>query len=292
MVQIRQATREEFGLIARLMARYNENPATQCIHSGEGAESIRKQMEIWDDGAEFRLVGAWQQAELVGAFGAEFDETLGRAWLWGPFAEDEATADALFAHLLASLPPTINQILHSYLHIENKAGNAFYRRHGFGEPKIALVYIAPRPEVVVRPPELLPECSPAQAAALAQLHDTIFPHTFYSGQDIWAKVDETNKVFVWANGEEVMGYLYAKVDESSGEGYVEFLGVSEGARRQGVGKRLLTTAVFWLFHKQQVPQISLNVHGDNANARSLYESAGFRLAYTGVGLQITGNGKK
>jgi ribosomal protein S18 acetylase RimI-like enzyme len=73
---------------------------------------------------------------------------------------------------------------------------------------------------------------------------------------------------------------------------VEFLGVSEGARRQGVGKRLLATAVFWLFHKQQVPQISLNVHGDNANARSLYESAGFRLAYTGVGLQITGNGKK
>jgi hypothetical protein len=52
-----------------------------------------------------------------------------------------------------------------------------------------------------------------------------------------------------------------------------------------LGLRLLATAVYWLFHDQQVPQIGLNVHGDNSNARSLYESAGFRLAYTGVGLR-------
>jgi ribosomal protein S18 acetylase RimI-like enzyme len=267
------------------MARYNERPENQCIHSGEGAESIRKQMEIWDDGGEFCLVGAWQNDELVAAMGAEFDEELGRAWLWGPFAEGGETADRLFNDLLAFLPATINQTLHSYLHIENKAGNAFYERHGFGEPKIALVYLARRPETVVKPAELLPECTTERAADFVQLHDTIFPHTFYSGQEIWSKLDETHKVFVYAQRDRVLGYVYAKVDESSGEGYVEFLGVSERAQRQGVGKRLLATAVYWLFHDQQVPQIGLNVHGDNSNARSLYESAGFRLAYTGVGLR-------
>ena len=291
MLQIRQATRAEFAAIAKLMAGFNENPATHCIHSGEGAESICKQMEIWNDAGEFRLVGAWQAGQLVAALGAEFDEALVRAWLWGPFAGDGETADLLFTHLLKSLPPTINQ-LHSYLHIENKAGDAFYRQHGFADPKVAHVYIAPRPDVVIRPVELLPECATAQATAFVQLHDTIFPHTFYSGQEIWAKLDATHKVFVHAQENEVLGYVYAKVDESSDEGYVEFLGVSEGARRQGMGKRLLATAVYWLFHDQQVPQIGLNVHDDNANARSLYESAGFRLAFTGVGLRCAVNSER
>jgi ribosomal protein S18 acetylase RimI-like enzyme len=123
---------------------------------------------------------------------------------------------------------------------------------------------------------------------VAGLHDKIFPHTFYSGKDILAKLDETHKVFVYADGDEVLGYVYARVDESSGEGYIEFLGVREEVRRQGVGRRLLMTAVFWLFQEEEVPQIGLNVHGDNANARSLYEAAGFRLAYTGVGLRKEG----
>jgi ribosomal protein S18 acetylase RimI-like enzyme len=291
MLQIRQAARAEFAAIASLMARFNEHPATQCIHSGEGAESICKQMEIWDDAGEFRLVGAWQAGQLVGAFGCEFDEALGRGWLWGPFAGDEETADLLFTHLLKSLPPTINQ-LHSYLHIENEAGDAFYRRHGFAHPKVAHVYIALPPAELVMPPELLPECKQAQVASFARLHDAIFPHTFDSGKDILAKLDETHKLFVYADGNEVLGFVYAKADESSEEGYVEFLGVSERVRRQGVGRKLLATAVFWLFHDQQVPQIGLNVHDDNANARSLYESAGFRLAFTGVGLRCSVNSER
>ncbi len=284
MIHIRLATRAEFGAIAHLMAHANENPATQCLHSGEGAASIRKQMEIWDDGGEFCLVGAWQAGEPVGAFAAEFDEELGRAWLWGPFAEDGETAARLFHHLLEALPPTVNQTLNSYLHVENKVGDAFYRRQGFANPKAAHVYIAPRPIEIMEPFVQSPECTKSQMASLARLHDITFPQTFDSGQDIVDKLDATNKVFVEAMGDEVLGYVYAKVDESSGEGYVEFLGVSKGARRQGIGRRLLATAVYWLFHEQQVPQIGLNVNDDNANARNLYESAGFRLVYAGVAL--------
>jgi ribosomal protein S18 acetylase RimI-like enzyme len=75
------------------------------------------------------------------------------------------------------------------------------------------------------------------------------------------------------------------VDESTGEGYVEFVGVAEQAQRQGIGRKLLATAVYWLFHDQQVPQIALNVNDDNNNARNLYESTGFHLEYAGVALK-------
>ena len=281
---LEKMSENKFDVVASFMAQWNENPKTQCLHSGEGAEAIRKQMEIWDDGGEFCVVGTWEEGELKGAFGCEFDETLGKGWLWGPFAEDGKTAVALFTHLLKNLPPTITQ-LQSYLNVENKTGDAFYRQQGFAQPKMAHVYVAARPAEIVKPLEPLPECSVAQLPSFAQLHDAIFPNTFDTGQDVVDKLDGTNKVFVWAEGDEVLGYLYAKVDASSDEGYVEFLGVAEQARRQGVGRRLLATAVYWLFHDQQVPQIALNVNDDNNNARSLYESVGFGLAFAGIALQ-------
>jgi ribosomal protein S18 acetylase RimI-like enzyme len=204
--------------------------------------------------------------------------------LWGPFAPDEETADALFSHLLTVLPTTIT-LIQSYLNVDNQWGDAFYRRHGFGQAKVSHVYIAPRPGELCQPDELLPEVTADQAASFAQLHDITFPNTFYSSQDILGMLNETNKVFVWAKDDEALGYLYAKVDESTGEGYVEFVGVAEQAQRQGIGRKLLATAVYWLFHDQQVPQIALNVNDDNNNARNLYESTGFHLEYAGVALK-------
>jgi ribosomal protein S18 acetylase RimI-like enzyme len=283
-MEIRQAKRDEFGTIAGLIAGYNENPATQCIHSGEGTEAILKQMEIWDDGGEIVFVAGWQGGQVVAVFGCEFDVEEGKGWLWGPFAEDGETAVSLYHALLNTLPDSIS-LIYSYLHEANTKGDAFYRGQGFHTPKVAHVYVAPRPDNIIEPTQLAAELTPHQADGAAQLHDLTFPTTFYSGKEILSQLDETHKMFVQADGDQLLGYIYAKVDDAADEGYVEFLGVREEARRRGVGRVLLATAVYWLFHNHQVPQIALNVNDDNDNARGLYESAGFHLHFTGVALR-------
>jgi len=79
-----------------------------------------------------------------------------------------------------------------------------------------------------------------------------------------------------------MGYLYTVIDEDTGDGSVEFIGVREDARGKGIGRQLLQTALHWLFEDKLVPKVMLVVNDDLSNARSLYESVDFKLKYTGV----------
>jgi ribosomal protein S18 acetylase RimI-like enzyme len=94
-------------------------------------------------------------------------------------------------------------------------------------------------------------------------------------------------VFVAVEKDEVVGFAVVSVDQSSATGEVQFLGVREDQRGQGYGKQLLLSATNWLLDKTNVPKIALNVADDLANARGLYESVGFTLKFTGVGLRKT-----
>jgi GNAT superfamily N-acetyltransferase len=285
-IEIIKARREDFPAIARLMAGQNGIAEFQCIHSGEGYESILQTMVKWDEISEICFAIAVQNGHLVGVLGCEFDEELGRGWLWGPFVLTSAweeLAGALLEKLLALLPTAIRR-LDFFLNQANQRAYRFYLEHGFREPKKSHVYVAPRPQA---PPVFLEPCSPlpaAQSEPFRVLHDTIFPRTYYTGQDILDQLDDDHCVYVCAHGEDLLGYVYAILDESA-EGYVEFLGVRADARGRGLGKRLLLTALNWLFEVKKVSEVGLTVSDEQINARSLYEMVGFRIRYTGVSAQ-------
>ncbi len=282
-IEIKEAQREHFSNIARLIAAQNDMPESQCIHSGEEYASILKTMHKWDDVAEIAFAIATQDSRLVGVLGSEFDQDLGRGWLWGPFAPAqnwEEVAAALLEKLLALLPPAIRR-LDCFLNIANQRAYRFYLDHGFRESKSAHVYVAPRPAT---PLALSAPCSPLQpeqATFFCTLHDTIFPQTYYTGHDILDQLDDDHQVFVCSEGPDLLGYVYAILDESA-EGYVEFLGVREDRRCQGLGERLLLTALNWLFDVKHVSAVGLTVSDDQTNARSLYEKVGFHVKYTGL----------
>lgn len=286
-LEIRQARHEDLAEIASLIAQQNQTPEHQCITSGEGYDSILQTMLKWDKVSEICFAIAVQDGRLVGLQGAEFDEELGRGWLWGPFALTEnwtALAAALLAELQEILPPAVRR-LDFFVHERNQRAFRFYLGQGFHSIQASHVYVAPRPQAPLAPPEPCYSLAEGQAGAFRALHDSIFPKTYYTGRDILDQLDGDHHVFVCGKGEDLLGYIYASVDESA-DGYIDFVGVRADVRGRGLGRRLLLTALDWLFAVKNVAQVGLTVSDDQVNARSLYEKVGFRIKYTGLSARL------
>jgi len=285
---IRPARREDFESISRLIAAQNKNPHTHCIQSdtGEEYQDIHREMTHLDSSSAICFVAAFQDDHLIGALGSELDEELGRGWARGPFIvletdEWNTIASTLLQELLTALPPAIHW-LDSFLNIANERGNAFYLHHGFRQLRLVHVYVAAPPEKPLVLPSPCETLKPQQVQEFITLHQTVFPHTYATGQRILDKLGDSHQVFVYTQREELLGYLYAALEEGSGDGLVEFVGVKANARGQGIGQQLLQTALQWFFEVKQVSQATLVVNDNLTNARSLYERVGFRLKHTGV----------
>jgi GNAT superfamily N-acetyltransferase len=287
-IQTKRALREDFPRVADLIADQNRAPETRCIHSGEGRDSILQVMSKWEETSEICFAIAFQNGNQVGAFGSEFEEALGRGWLWGPFAlaEDWAeVASSLLDRLLEILPAPVRR-LDGFLHVANERGRDFYLSHGFEQLKRHHVYVAARPGEPLLAGEACGMLEPCQKESFCRLHDTLFPVTYETGESISAKLDDDHAVFVHTEGDDVVGYIYTAIEEGTGEGYVEFLGVQADARRRGVGRGLLLTALRWLFEVKNVSEVGLTVSDENTDACALYESVGFGLRSTGVNFRM------
>ena len=285
---IRQAKAEDFETIAKLIAEQNKNPATHCIQSdtGDTYQSIQNEMLRLAAEAGICCMAAFQNGELAGTLGCELDQELGRGWTRGPFIISktnawEETASALLEGLQNTLPSSIHW-LDSFLNIANERGNTFYLAHGFQQLRLVHVYVAKAYENPLGSSSACEAMHPLQAQDFVKLHDRIFTGTYATGQRILDKLDEDHQVFVYLQGDEILGYVYAAIDEETGDGSVEFIGTREDARGKGIGRQLLLTALEWLFDGKKVQQAILVVNDNLTNARSLYESVGFRLKYTGV----------
>lgn len=287
-IAVRPAQKQDFEIISKIIADQNRNPETHCIQSdtGNDFQSIQNEITRLDLDSGICFIVAFQDNQLIGTLGCELDEELGRGWIRGPFVvADTNNWENVAASLLQGLQNTLPSAIHwldSYLNIANERGNNFYLTHGFKKLRLAHVYVAATPE---NPLELSGTCKslhPNQAQNFSTLHESIFPQTYATGQRILDKLGDHHQVFVYTKGSEILGYLYATVEEDSGDGSVEFVGVREDARGTGIGRQLLQTALYWLFEVKKVPQAILVVNDNLTNARSLYESVGFKLKYTGV----------
>ncbi len=268
--------------IARFIAAVNSDPAHHCLHCDQEEDGVLGEIKMLEVPMEESFVVARDGERIVGVLGADLTLERDRAWLWGPFVEGAdwaETAETLLTHLTTKTHPQLKQ-LNQFLNAANEQGCRFFREQGFEEIKTSHVYQALPPVDAVEEPNS--EIIPPQWRSFIDLHEKTFPTTYFSGREIIERLDKQNKVFVEAYGENVLGYVYANVEPT--EGFIHFLAVQEEARGQGIGKRLLTTAVSWLFNKRKVLQVGLVVDDEN-NARRLYERCGFELLQSGVGLR-------
>jgi ribosomal protein S18 acetylase RimI-like enzyme len=283
--KIREAFPGDYPAIAAIIAEQIQRPETHCIQtsSTDDPSAIAEEMAELYAKDELRFVLAEQDGQVIGLIGCEYDESVGRGWMRGPFLTQdlwESLSAAMLEALLAALPATIRR-LDSFLNQKHARGHQFYLENGFQPQGRTHVYYAeahrPAPGL-----QICPEIQPDQEAAFMGLHDSAFPVTFISGRGILEQLDQDHKLFVYAKETALDGYIYLSVDKFGGEGYVEFIAVQPELRGKGIGKALLLCALEWCFATRQLSGVALTVHEELANAQALYESVGFRHLYAGV----------
>ncbi len=286
------AQRDDYRQLAAWLVQVSQAPEQHCLHtwSGQSAEELQQQLLSYWDESELCYVMALRDGQLVGAMGSEYDEGLERSWLHGPHVATEdwgSIAAQLFTRLLTELPTCIGQ-LDAYLNVENKRGRRFYAHRGFKEREHLSYDFWLRPdERVVSGNRGCMLLGKEHEISFKQLYEALFPAAYYSAERIVHMIGKSHQVLVVEDGEEVLGFAVVNAEGNQSAGEIQFLGVREDYRRQGYGRRLLLSAIDWLLDRAGVSRVCLNVGEELVHVRGLYESVGFRLRFTGIGLRKT-----
>lgn len=263
----------------------------RCLHAEQGSSVAAHAAELAalpPAEAAFVVAEAADGAPL-GWIGAEHDTVAGRAWLRGPLTADPVDADGLQQALIDALLQALPALRRcdAFPQTDEVALIAAYRAAGFAA--VAAHHVM-RADAV---PEGVPAAGitawPADATAmpaLQALHDRLFPNTYLPGHALPASLDADHQLFVATLAGQLAGYVYVQHRHADNEGYVDYLGVANAARGQGLGRALLTRALHWALVTRGLPHVHLTVRQDSAPALDLYRAAGFVEVAAGLQLSL------
>lgn len=242
--------------------------------------------------------------------------------LW---AEARLRLSGLLAALAGSAEPASTDDFQVDLFVDGRNTNiaAFGARHGFERRDQTAIMVLTReawqaatvgrpstPQTpapfTVRPAD---PGQPAEAEGFTRLHDALFPGTYAPADSILAALTglathvppagETPdkmpaQLFVALPAEpgaapSILGYAWVEVEPDGNAAYLHYLGVAEEARRQGVGRALLSAACGWAFSQPAHPtigQVNLTVTAANESALGLYRGLGFAVERMAVGFRL------
>jgi ribosomal protein S18 acetylase RimI-like enzyme len=226
----------------------------------------------------YGFVATSDNGQIIGFFGLEMDLELGRSWLFGPLVEEpnwDATAEQLYQAILVALPPEIND-LELYCLAQNSRVQKFALQQGFpfhAEGAVLVLDVSQRERNVAFDDV---EFDEEYALQLAVLHAELFPNTYYSAEQLinLSKEDDKHLLIHLISG-NLVGYIFAQVRSASQDGYIDFVGVEESFRRQGIGSSLVAQAVDWAVQKPFVNKITMTVNINNKSAIHMYHALGF-----------------
>ncbi|SFB05331.1 Acetyltransferase (GNAT) family protein [Lentibacillus halodurans] len=221
------------------------------------------------------ITAAAEKDRLVGLIGMDAEDD--RAEIWGPFVDpgyDSEVAFAIWERILKDIPSTVKHFS-LFPNVDNDLVKSFAERLHFKQKADQVILTISKDRWGDLPNADLNELSRAEIAVFKNLHDRVFPGTYYSGQEIIKRISHRQRVFVVHDNGRLAGYAYLEADPNYGEGSIEFIAVDEPFRSRGYGKQLLAAAVKWLFSFKSINDIQLCVSADNQGALGLYQSVGF-----------------
>ena len=282
---VRRARPEEREAVAAYIARRNADPASHIGYCGTQASEVAHALDtLWDEASWHTLfVVAEDGGRLVGVCGVDADRASGHGEVWGPFGE-AAIADRLWPALLDLAPQDLTRFS-LFAEVRNEAVLGFARTHGF-EPRTGQWILSFAPSQLAGLPAS-PDLVEPDGAAVAALHDQLFPGTYYDGRELLKRQNAHRRLFAAQVAGRLVGYLYAEAEPAFGEGRIEFVGVTEAARGRGIGAQLLAEGLRWLFGFEGMGPITLCVGEDNPAAIGLYRKVGFGVTHHMAHFQFT-----
>lgn len=282
-MHLRLMTVDDLDNAVEFVARLQTDPAQMIAYFGTEPDDIRHTLHDFEPDWMQATPLIYDGERLVGLLGVDASEIHEKAWLHGPLVDTTdwaATADQLYAAAQKTMPDYVRE--HElFVDVVNLNVAAFAARHGFvpGTPEASLRF--GREHLGKLPDEAAEMLSADQHTAFVELHNRIFPNTYYTGAEILKRLGERDRVFVETiSKNSLAGYIYVKVEPGATNGYIDFVGVAESTRRQGIGRRLVSAATQWLFIFPEVEEVTLTVNAGNDGAIALYKQLGFEHKQT------------
>ncbi len=249
------------------VAAFQTHPERHVCYVGVDEESLRDEftdVERWTD----RLLVAMDGDDVVGALLASIDGDMRRVWWIGPWAHDEDVA----IELLSVARSRFGQLFDEEElapDSRNERLRSVARRLGFREDTASSVLS--NDNLVAGDSSSTEPLMPADSAAVAALHDSIFAGTHTPGSKLISA--ERTRIRTAKLDGETAGYIAYEI-QADGTGYIDFVGVSPDARRRGLASALVADVCRELAG-EGIPAAHLTVRADAAGALDLYRSLGF-----------------
>ncbi len=275
---VRQAWQPDLDRLVEVAASCQLDPERACGYLSSDAAALAAELDEID-GAEQWTAVTWvaldDTREVIGWIAAESDAGMSRIWWYGPFVADassplgDVVADALFGTARRALDFDEHELA-----IDSRSSflARFAERNGFGTAEGSAVLRAAVLAVEVPGSLATIEAGSSIDVEAIALHDQIFAGTHSTGERLFGLDGDRHDRFVARVGREVVGYVVTEL-QHDGSLYIDYLGVSEAARGQGIGRALIATAMNARAH--EASHADLTVRTSNIAARQMYASLGF-----------------
>lgn len=274
-IQYRKIGNNELASVSQFITRLNKDKESHVGFAGDVAEETLNYFKTeFEMPATECFIVALENKKIIGVCGFEFYNE--RADLYGPFVDHEnwaEIADMLWLKVKEMLPKEA-KIITLFYNTLNKRSLSFAARNHFTKKANSKVLLLERSGVAKIDHSEIQTLAEIQKDSFMKIHDETFPGTYFTGVQILERLNEHRKVFVFARENEVLGYTYVEVDTEFGEATIEFIGVNKSSRGLGLGKKLLSKAIEWIFSFKEIEAIDLCVNAKN-EALHLYQKVGF-----------------
>ena len=267
-MQTRPAQERDLDRMVSLAVECQERPEHHIGYLGLSGDSIRADIVGVDRWVERTAVVVEAHNTCVGWLLGEKDDEMDRVWWWGPFLADGVTEDR--ADSLYVLASQLTGAAQEEMAPDDRNARvaALALRHGFRADEASAVLTYTGEGFGMRGGTA--PLADVHRSSVVRLHDRLFPGTHTPGQSL---VDSDEPRLVVVEDGQVRGYVAVET-HSDGTGYIDYLGVDPAARRQGLGRRLVTDATDLLL-ESGVTSVHLTVREHNPAALSLYAALGF-----------------
>ncbi|MDQ0175281.1 GNAT family N-acetyltransferase [Bacillus chungangensis] len=271
----------DVGALAAFIAELNTDKQHHVGYCGEKASEIANTLttNFSDDDLDRSFAVAYKDGKMIGALGFDVDTEEAEAEIWGPFINRQEDWLQIAENLWDTSMSKLNGSVHTFYgfyHEENQSAQKWMKKLNAEQKGTHAILKAERSSFVHKPKHRLQEITADYYADFINLHDTVFPDTYYNGEAVIRRLGDEHKLFIIIEEKRMLGYVYVEGSSEFKEGNIEYIAVSQDARKKGIGTELLHGALHYFFHKLQIDKTYICVHINNEKAIKLYRKAGFR----------------